>query len=285
MKQITIISGKGGTGKTTITASLTQIAKNYVVADCDVDAADLHLLLHPQIKERYDFFSGKNYFINKDKCIRCGKCLEVCRYGAITNNFEIDSIACEGCGSCYYVCPTQAISEQNNLAGEYYISYTKDNKPMIHANLHIAEDNSGKLVAQVRKEARRIASEIKAEHILIDGPPGIGCPVNAAIVGVDLALIVTEPTLSGIHDLQRIIQVTKHFKIKSKVVINKFDINLENTKEIESICREQDSECIAKIPYDEIVVKSLIKGKTIVEYVPNHIISTQIKQIWEVINE
>jgi len=221
MKQITVISGKGGTGKTTITASLAKLATNFVVADCDVDAADLHLLLHPKVGEKHDFFSGKGYTIDNSKCTSCGKCRELCRYDAISEDYIIDPISCDGCGACYFVCPAGAISVKDNLAGEHYISSINGGStPFIHANLHIAEDNSGKLVALVRKESRRLAELTSAEHIIIDGPPGIGCPVNAAIVGVDLALIVTEPTLSGIHDLERIIKVAKHFNVKTKVVVN-----------------------------------------------------------------
>ncbi|MDD5456270.1 MAG: P-loop NTPase [Candidatus Margulisbacteria bacterium] len=281
MKQITVISGKGGTGKTTLTACLSQIAKNIVVADCDVDAADLHLLLFPKIKEKYNFFSGKAYKIDTNECIKCNKCRELCRFNAINDNFTINRIPCDGCGACYYVCPVSAISETENCAGVYYISSTENSIPMIHASLHTAEDNSGKLVAQVRKEAKKKAEGTNANYILIDGPPGIGCPVNAAIVGVDLALIVTEPTLSGIHDLKRIIQIAKYFNVKSMVIVNKYDINLKNTEEIENICHEQGLKCIAKIPYDEIVVKSLVAGKVITEFAPDHEINTIIKKIWE----
>lgn len=281
MKQITIISGKGGTGKTTITANLAQLAKNHVVADCDVDAADLHLLLTPNIISTHNFYSGKGYTIELNACIKCGKCLEICRYEAITSSFIIDSINCDGCGACFYVCPAKAISEKENLAGEYYLSTTKNNIPMVHANLHIAEDNSGKLVSHVRKEARLIASKINADYILIDGPPGIGCPVNAAIVGIDLALIVTEPTVSGIHDLKRIIAVTKHFNIPSKVIINKADINSKNSKIIEDICNQENTECIAQIPYDKTMIEALIEGKTIIEKNPQHSISLKIKEIWD----
>ena len=281
MKQITVISGKGGTGKTTITACLAKLAKNFVIADCDVDAADLHLLLDRKVREKHDFFSGKGYSIN-NKCISCGKCRELCRYSAIDEKYNIDPIACDGCGACYFVCPVKAISVKDNLAGEYYISsINNEATPFIHANLHIAEDNSGKLVAQVRKEARKTAETISAQHIIIDGPPGIGCPVNAAIVGIDLALIVTEPTLSGIHDLERIIKVTGHFKVRSKVVVNKSDINLKNTKKIIKICSDNNLECIAQIPYDKAVIESLIEGKTMIEKFPEHNISLEIKKIWQ----
>ncbi len=282
MKQITVISGKGGTGKTTITACLSRLADNYVIADCDVDAADLHLLTNPQIGQRQNFYSGKSYQIDKDKCTACGKCQNICRYQAINEDFVIEHIACEGCGACYFVCPQQAISVKENLAGEYFVSSIDFGKtPFIHANLHIAEDNSGKLVAQVRKLAREKAEELSFGHVLIDGPPGIGCPVNAAIVGVDLTLVVTEPTMSGIHDLERVLDVAKNFEVDSKVVINKFDINGDNTKKIEEICDQRGVQCLAKIPYDKAIVQSLIAGKTILETNPNHQISLEIKKIWQ----
>lgn len=282
MKQITVISGKGGTGKTTVTAALAKLAEKFVVADCDVDAADLHLLLNPKIGEAKDFYSGKGYKIDKNKCTSCGKCQELCRYDAISSDFVIDPIACDGCGACFHVCPVGAVSEKDNLAGEYYVSSIDNGvTPFIHANLHIAEDNSGKLVSQVRKEARRMADLTKAEYIIIDGPPGIGCPVNAAIVGIDLALIVTEPTLSGIHDLERIIDVCKHFKVKSKVIVNKYDINLENTEKIKEICLAKGSEFLAELPYDKVVIEALIEAKTIIEKDPEHIISKKIQKIWQ----
>ncbi len=282
MKQITVISGKGGTGKTTLTACLAKLANKFVIADCDVDAADLHLVLNPKQGRKQDFYSGKGYTIDKSKCLHCGLCKKLCRYDAINTNFEIDPIPCDGCGACFYVCPVKAISVKDNLAGEYYISsINAGTTPFIHANLHIGEDNSGKLVAQVRKEARRMAELTKAEYIIIDGPPGIGCPVNAAIVGVDLALIVTEPTLSGIHDLERVLAVAKHFHIPAKIVINKCNINLENTKIIEEICLQQNAPCLAKIPYDKAVIEALIEGKVILDTQPNHPISQEIKNIWQ----
>lgn len=281
-KQITVISGKGGTGKTTITACLAKLAEHFVIADCDVDAADLHLVLKPQQGQKQDFYSGKGYTIDNNACIRCGKCRNICRYSAISEDFKIDPIACDGCGACYYVCPVKAISVKDNLAGEYYISaINAGTTPFIHANLHIAEDNSGKLVAQVRKEARRMAALTNAQYIIIDGPPGIGCPVNAAIVGIDLALIVTEPTLSGIHDLERVLAVAKHFHVPAKVIINKYTINLENTQHIEKICQEQQAPCIAKIPYDKAIVEALIQGHVILETQPENQISQDIRKLWQ----
>lgn len=284
MKQITVISGKGGTGKTTVTACLAKLASTIVVADCDVDAADLHLLLHPTRGVAQDFYSGKSYSIDPSLCTRCGRCRELCRYGAISEGFTIDHIACDGCGACYFVCPAKAVEQKDVLAGEYYISSIHDGvTPFVHANLHIAEDNSGKLVSKVRQEARRMAEVTSADHIIIDGPPGIGCPVNAAIVGVDLALVVTEPTLSGIHDLERILDVTEHFKVKSKVVINKYDINSENSKKIEDICSKRKVDCISKIPYSKEVVDALILGKVILDTAPGHPISKVIYDVWQVI--
>ncbi|MBU0580973.1 MAG: ATP-binding protein [Candidatus Margulisbacteria bacterium] len=282
MKQITVISGKGGTGKTTITACLAKLARNFVAADCDVDAADLHLLLKPKQGKAHDFYSGKGYMIDHDKCTNCGKCRELCRFAAIDEKFNIDPISCDGCGACYFACPENAISVKDNLAGEYYISSINNEiTPFVHANLHIAEDNSGKLVSKVRQEARRMAEVTSADYIIIDGPPGIGCPVNAAIVGVNLALVITEPTLSGIHDMERILDVAKHFKIASKVAINKYDINIDNTKKIEDICSKRDINCISKIPYSKKVVEALIRGKTILDVEPEHKISMEMRNIWE----
>ncbi len=281
MKQITVISGKGGTGKTTLTACLATIATDVVLADCDVDAADLHLLLHPKKGVPQDFYAGKGYRIDLKKCTGCGTCREVCRFGAISDTFVIDPVACDGCGACLYACPAKAIEEHENLAGEFYISSIHEGvTPFVHAQMHVAEDNSGKLVSKVRTEAKRLAELVSASHIIIDGPPGIGCPVNAAITGVDLALVVTEPTLSGMHDLERILDVTRHFKVPSAVVINKFDINTDNAQKIEAICREREVPCLARIPYSKAVVDALVAGKTILETDPEHEISCTITSIW-----
>jgi MinD superfamily P-loop ATPase len=282
MKQITIISGKGGTGKTTITAALAAIAKSKVMADCDVDAADLHLLIKPTIIEKETFIAGKSVLIDKSICNQCGFCKQICKFQAINENYEIDPIACEGCAACYFNCPTKAISLKDNIAGEYYISDTSYGK-MVHAKLNTAEDNSGKLVAKVREEAKKQAIKENADYIIIDGPPGIGCPVNASITGVDLVLVITEPTLSGIHDLERVLKLAQHFKIDAKVIINKYDINLENTQKIETICEKIGFDCIEKIPYLEVVVEALVAGKTIVDYKPDNIVSLAIKNVWETI--
>ncbi|NWF52770.1 MAG: 4Fe-4S binding protein, partial [Nitrospirae bacterium] len=209
MKQIVVISGKGGTGKTILTASFASLAKNKVMADCDVDAADLHLLLQPEIKERHEFRSGVTATIDKELCQGCGECISVCRFNAISEDFTVDPISCEGCTICSYVCPAGAIKLEENISGEWFVSETKYG-PFVHAKLGIAEENSGKLVSVVRQKAKEIAEKENLDYVIIDGPPGIGCPVIASLANVDLAMIVTEPTLSGIHDMERVAQVSKH---------------------------------------------------------------------------
>lgn len=264
MRQIVIISGKGGTGKTVISASFAVLAKSKVMADCDVDAADLHLLLHPEIIESNEFYSGKTASINKEICQECHKCIEVCRFSAIRESFVIDPISCEGCGICNLICPVEAIKMEDSLSGEWFISETKYG-PMVHAKLGIAKENSGKLVTLVRQNAKKIAEEQNKDYVIIDGPPGIGCPVISSLANVDLALIVTEPTLSGIHDMKRIADVSEHFGIKTRVVINKYDINLENTDLISETCRARNIEVLARLPFSEDVPRSIIEGKPIVE--------------------
>ena len=202
MKELVIISGKGGTGKTTFTASFAALAKQAVFADCDVDAADLHLLLHPEIQRREEFRSGSTAFIDQEKCTHCGRCQELCRFDAINDSHTIDPFSCEGCTVCFHFCPANAIDMRENLCGEWFISETQYGQ-MVHARLAPAEENSGKLVAIVRQQAKRIAEEQQKSLIVIDGPPGIGCPVISSLAGVDMVLVITEPTLSGIHDLQR----------------------------------------------------------------------------------
>ncbi|MCP4651874.1 MAG: (4Fe-4S)-binding protein [Candidatus Omnitrophica bacterium] len=278
MKQIVVISGKGGTGKTVITASFAALAKNKVMADCDVDAADLHLLLTPKIKEKYDFRSGVTAVVDKNKCIQCGLCRKLCRFSAVNSDFTIDSVSCEGCSFCGFACPQNAIEMRENLAGEWFISATRFG-PMVHAKLGVAEENSGKLVSLVRKNAKEIAEKIGADWIVIDGSPGIGCPVIASISGVDCALVVTEPTLSGLHDAARVIDVTRHFKVPVKLVINKYDLNLDMTEQIELYCQEKEVPVIGKLGFDKAIIKAMVENKTIVEYSQGKSSKT-IKNIW-----
>jgi len=265
MKQITIISGKGGTGKTVIAASFAGLAKNAGFADCDVDAADLHLLLDPKIKERHEFRSGLTAFINKELCTQCGKCREVCRFSAIGDDFRVDDISCEGCAFCSFVCPAGAIKMEEEICGEWFISDTRFG-PLVHAKLGVAKENSGKLVSLVRQKAKEVAQRQGHKWIIIDGSPGIGCPVIASITGADFALVVTEPTLSGLHDADRVIKVAKHFNVSFGLVINKYDLNIEMAEKIENYCRDNKVEFIGRISFDKSVVKAMVEGKTIVEY-------------------
>lgn len=290
MRQIVVVSGKGGTGKTIIAASFAVLAKNGVAADCDVDAADLHLLLHPEIKERHKFKGLPKAEINQVKCTGCGRCLEVCRFDAVKKQvhdrsplFLIDPLSCEGCKVCYYSCPEDAITMTESVSGEWFISETKYG-PMVHARLGIAEENSGKLVAIVRENARLVALKRNLDFVIVDGPPGIGCPVIASLSGVDLALIVTEPTLSGIHDMERVVDVAKHFGVETACIINKYDINLENSGNIEKWCGRNKVHVLGRIPFDNSVSESVVKGIPIVEYMHN-MVTRRIKEVWREISE
>jgi len=286
MKQIVVISGKGGTGKTTIAASFAALSNAKVIADCDVDAPDLHLLLKPKVKKTFDFKSGKKAFINEEECINCGECVEVCRFEAIEkiiendviNKMIIDPISCEGCGVCFHICPVNAIEMRENLTGELFISESKYGT-LIHAKLNVAEENSGKLVSMVRNYAKHMAEKENKELIIIDGPPGISCPIIASITGVDLALIVTEPTLSAMHDLDRVYKVAKHFKVRSIVCINKCDLNLKNTEKIKKYCKENNIDIAGNISFDPIVTEALVKGIPVVKYVDNKA-SNEIKDVY-----
>jgi MinD superfamily P-loop ATPase len=279
MKELVVISGKGGTGKTSITASLAALAKNKVMVDCDVDAADMHLLLNPEIEMKNDFYGGKSAEINQQLCTKCGKCKEVCRFESVTDEFVIDEIKCEGCGVCHHFCPSEAIRFEEKLSGEWYESNTRFGK-LIHAKLGVAEENSGKLVTKIRNHARLVAHKNDFKLIIVDGSPGIGCPVIASISGANLVLIVTEPTLSGMHDSQRVFELTKHFRIPVCMCINKFDINLDLTEKIEKFCTKNDIELVGKIPYSKDFTEAMMKELTIIEYSDNKV-SNEIKNMWK----
>jgi len=283
MKQITVISGKGGTGKTSVTAAFASLADNAVLADCDVDAADLHLILKPEIKKTMGFHGLKIASIDKEKCIDCKKCYENCRFDAIDEEINIIGGSCEGCGVCEYVCPVDAITMVDRDSGFAYISETRFG-PMAHAVLKTAEEASGKLVTVVRENAKKIAEEKNKDLIIIDGPPGIGCPVISAISGVDLVLIVTEPTLSAIHDLERILGVAHHFNIPAIVCINKYDINKDNTEKIEQYCKNNDIQVVEKLPYDTVVTEAMVHEKNVIEY-SNGVLSDKISNMWDTIQK
>ncbi|HIJ56656.1 MAG TPA: P-loop NTPase [Deltaproteobacteria bacterium] len=280
MKEMIVISGKGGTGKTSVMAAFASLAENMMLCDADVDAADLHLIMAPEVQERQAFQSGNTAVINKDKCTECGLCRDLCRWDAVSETFEIDSIACEGCGVCVYFCPEEAIDFPVDTCGEWFISDTRFG-PMVHARLGIAEENSGKLVTLVRKEAKKLAEAKNLDLILTDGPPGIGCPVIASIGGADAVLIVTEPSVSGVHDMERVVQLAEHFRVPAMVCINKFDINTEMSMEIERFCQNKGLTFLGRIPFDPIFTKAMVQGQTIYEYNSDSNAGLAVRQIWE----
>jgi len=277
MNEVVVLSGKGGTGKTSIVGSFAVLAKSKIMADCDVDAADLHLLLQPDTKEKNEFWSGQVASIDMEKCTECGLCQDLCRFDAI-RDFKVDPVSCEGCGFCVHICPAEAIEMQENMAGHWFISDTKYGS-LVHARLGIAQENSGKLVALVRRKARDITENERLEYILSDGPPGIGCPVISSLSGANMAVLVTEPTLSGIHDLDRVIGVCRHFGVSPLVCINKYDLNEDNSRQIEDNCGKEKIEVVAKIPFDNIVTKALVQGVPVVEYSDGKV-SREIERAW-----
>ncbi|MDD3374336.1 MAG: ATP-binding protein [Candidatus Omnitrophica bacterium] len=284
MKQILIISGKGGTGKTVVTAAFASLAENKILVDCDVDAANLHLILNPESQEVHEFRSGKTAFISKDQCCSCGLCQSLCRFEAIkkdtlSDKFLIDSVSCEGCGFCALACPSGAIEMKENLSGQWFVSNTRFGL-FVHAKLGIAEENSGKLVATVKQKAKELAKKNNVDWIIVDGSPGIGCPVIASLSDVDCAIIVSEPTVSGIHDAKRVMEVADHFKVPVKMIINKFDLNEDMTKKIEMFSLESNIEVIGKIPFDKRIVESVSQGKTVIENGNQDLIKC-FSEIWE----
>ncbi len=284
MNELVIISGKGGTGKTSLTAAFASLDGNKVICDADVNAADLHLITAPTIKEKHEFQGGHTAVIDINNCSACGLCQDLCRWEAISDDFEVDSIACEGCGVCVYFCPEKAIAFPINTCGEWFISETSFG-PMVHARLGIAEENSGKLVSLVRREAKKLAEENNFDLILTDGPPGIGCPVIAAVGGASGVLIVTEPTVSGKHDMERVVRLAAHFNIPAMVCINKFDLNPNLSRSIETLAVEMGLPCLGLIPFDPIITKAMVQGQTIFEYTKNSKAGDAIRKIWLKIRE
>ncbi|MDX9690740.1 MAG: (4Fe-4S)-binding protein [Proteobacteria bacterium] len=281
MKEIVIISGKGGTGKTSLTASFALLAQNAVLADCDVDAADLHLILTPTVQEHHDFWSGHEAEIDVTLCTTCGACLNLCRFEAIKESngrFHIDPTACEGCGVCARFCPKGAVKLKERLCGAWMISDTRAG-PMVHARLGIAAENSGRLVSTVRQEARELAKKTGRDLILIDGPPGIGCPVIASITGATAVIIVTEPSLSGEHDLMRALELTQHFKIPAFVCVNKWDIDSDRASQIEAQATTNGGIILGRIRYDKGVTEAQKQVKAVIEI--DTPCSMDIRNLWD----
>jgi len=279
MKELVILSGKGGTGKTSLTAAFASLSENSVLCDADVDAADLHLLMNPGVMRRSDFMGGGVAVIDPEKCTQCGQCIDLCRFDAISQHFEVDAIDCEGCGVCVDLCPEQAIDFPTKKCGEWFLSDTRFG-PLVHARLGIAEENSGKLVTLVRQEAKKFAETQNRDLIITDGPPGVGCPVIASVGGASALLVVTEPTVSGVHDMQRLLELAQHFKVPGMLCINKFDLNPNITASLEEFARDKNIPIVGKVPFDRRFTTSMVQGKTIVEYAPNGQLRLAIEQIW-----
>jgi MinD superfamily P-loop ATPase len=284
LKEIVVISGKGGTGKTSITASFSYLGgQRIVVADCDVDAADMHLLLQPDYEQTHDFYSGQRAQINANQCNDCGICADVCRFAAISvlnERYIVEPLNCEGCGYCRIVCPAEAITMEEQMAGRWFISKTRMNNIMVHARLGIGAENSGKLVALVKNEAKRIAQEMNKDFVLVDGSPGIGCPVTSSLAGANFVLLVTEPTVAGLHDLKRVSELVALFGIQSGCIINKFDLNPKVSLQIEDFLRQEEIIHISSLPYDDAFTQAMVKGQTVVEYNQNNLTKILIAS-WE----
>ena len=289
MKQFVILSGKGGTGKTSVAAAFAHLASlethsiRTVLADADVDAANLELVLAPQILDQHEFWGGKAAIIDTDLCGGCGTCEQVCRFDAVQESedvYQVDPIACDGCAACVYQCPNQAIHMEEQLAGQWFRSMSRYG-PMFHAALRPAQENSGKLVTMVKQQARLLAMDEDYELVLVDGPPGIGCPVISAVSGADLVLIVAEPTAAGVHDMHRILETTAHFGVRALVCINKADLYLPGTSEIEGFCREKSIDMIGRVPFDMAVTTSMVQGQPVTASQPEAPASLALKEVWE----
>ena len=289
MKELVVISGKGGTGKTSIVAAFAALAQNAVLADCDVDAADLHLVLAPTVKETFDFSGGKQARIRSAQCIGCGKCRDLCRFDAINfdgpgndivaKTYTVDPVSCEGCGVCVAFCPLDTIAFEDHINGQWFISDARSG-PMVHARLGIAEENSGKLVSVIRRQARDIAEKQQRDLIIVDGSPGIGCPVIASITGADVVLIVTEPTLSGLHDLERVAQLARGFNIPILVAINKYDLNTDMAGKIEQAVIDAGGSVAGRIGYDPVVTDAQVAGHSVIEHGPSSA-QDDIRSLWQ----
>ena len=289
MKEIVVISGKGGTGKTSITAALSYLAGDRAItADCDVDAADMHLLTEPDFANESDFYSGEQAFIHDDLCISCAKCYDVCRFDAVNYKddiYSIDEINCEGCGYCARVCPTSAIEMKEQRVGKNYISTTRFGTPLVHAKLDFAAENSGKLVTKVKEESKKLAKELKKEFLLVDGSPGIGCAVVSSLAGADYVLLITEATKSGYHDLKRVYELVKKFRLKAGCIINKADLNQEVATEIADFLKSESIDHIMNLPYHNQFPKAINQGKNLIEFDDKSDIAEKLRESWTTIQK
>ena len=293
MKQLVILSGKGGTGKTSVAAAFAHLAREgsppvrAVLADTDVDAANLELVLRPEKQEEHEFWGGSIAVIDEALCQGCGTCEQVCRFDAIippasTNGFTylVDPIACDGCAACVYQCPELAIHMETQLAGYWYRSRSRYGQ-LFHAELRPAQENSGKLVTLVKQQARLMGLDTQAELVIVDGPPGIGCPVISAASGADLALIVVEPTAAGIHDMERVLKTVRHFRVPPLVCINKADLYLQGSEQIVKYCDQYEIEVVGKIPFDETVTWAMVNGEPVTTYQPDSPASLALVEVWQ----
>ncbi len=286
MTEIVCISGKGGTGKTSLTAAFSHLAGNKIICDLDVDAPDLHLILKPQIEAVEEFYSGNEAIVDPDRCDGCGLCAELCRFGAVVESggvYEIDPLRCEGCKLCVAKCPAEAIDFPRRHCGQWFRSDSRLG-PVFHAQLFAGEENSGRLVSLLRQEARQAAEERGYSLVLADGAPGIGCPVIASLSGADLAVIVSEPTVSGRHDLERVADLCAYFGMPAAVVINKADLNADACRDIETFCRKRGLDLLGSVPHDERFVAAMIQEKAVTE-IEDSALSGQIRGIWAAIEK
>jgi MinD superfamily P-loop ATPase len=287
MTELVVCSGKGGTGKTSVVAGLATLAQNFVLADSDVDAANLHLVLDPVVEKTTPFIAGHTARIRLEDCLACGECHALCQFSAINKTedstggvtFEVDPLLCEGCGVCVRFCPTEAIEFFSRYCGEWYLSRTLFG-PFVHAALDVGAENSGKLVSLVREQARKLSERLGLDLILVDGPPGLGCPVTAALTGADLTLLVTEPSLSGLHDLRRVVDLAAHFQVPAMVCVNKFDLSPRLTRNIEEYCREQGLPLIGKIPFEPLVNDAQAVGRSLIEFAPQSEAAYVMTAMW-----
>ena len=289
MKQIVVLSGKGGTGKTSVVASLGHLASesaSIVLADADVDAANLELVLSPKEMERHTFSGGKEAIILPELCTGCGRCAEVCRFDAVFSEddvYRVDPTGCEGCASCFYQCPASAIEMRDRRSGLWFRSATRFG-PLFHAHLYPGQENSGKLVSMVKQQAILWGAEHDADYVIIDGPPGIGCPVIAACGGVQLALLVAEPTVSGVHDLERILATTDHFQIPAAVAVNKWDINPRRTAGIVGFCRSREIPLVGRVPFDPVVTEAMVQGQPVTVFRDGPV-SGELRRLWDALRQ